>query len=166
MTSANAVTLDSMGNAYITGFTQGITPGTTPGAYRSQVIDRCTPALGIGPSPPYTGTGNAFALKLDSAFSTSLVLTYLGGSCNDSGTTIAVDKTGNIWVAGFTQSSDFPLLVRSREELTSALSRDLWRSLARMHRRFYFRVSPTDPAWRLVRPEPSMSRERAEPPPR
>jgi uncharacterized protein (TIGR03437 family) len=109
-TRADSVTLDSGGNAYVTGFTQGITPGATPGAFRSKVVDTCTPAFGIGPSPPYTGTGDAFVLKLDPAFSTSLILSYLGGSCNDSGSQIAVDATGNIWVAGSTVSPDFPLL--------------------------------------------------------
>ena len=65
--------------------------------------------LPIGPSAPYTGTGDAFALKLDSAFSTAGFLTYLGGSCNDSGSHIALDPSGNIWISGTTTSPDFPL---------------------------------------------------------
>jgi len=34
--------------------------------------------------------------------------TYLGGSSLESGETVAVDATGSVYVAGFTQSTDFP----------------------------------------------------------
>ncbi|HLK63647.1 MAG TPA: SBBP repeat-containing protein [Bryobacteraceae bacterium] len=109
-TSANGVALDAAGNAYITGFTQGITPGATPGVVQSSIVDRCTPTFFIGPSLPYTGTGDAFVLKLDPALATAKFLTYLGGGCQDAGTNIAIDSAGNLWVTGSAQSSDFPLL--------------------------------------------------------
>lgn len=108
-TQANAVALDASGNTYVTGFTQGFAKGATPGAYQTNVVDTCTQTLGIGPSPPYTGTGDAFALELDPSFSTARFLTYLGGSCNDSGSQIALDPSGNIWISGSTTSPDFPL---------------------------------------------------------
>jgi uncharacterized protein (TIGR03437 family) len=38
-------------------------------------------------------------------------MTYLGGGCNDSGNSIALDGTGNIWVSGSSQSPDFPFRV-------------------------------------------------------
>jgi uncharacterized protein (TIGR03437 family) len=106
---ANAAVLDASGNTYITGFTQGFATGATPGAFQTKFADTCTPTLGIGPSPPYTGTGDAFILKLDAAFSTAGFLTYLGGGCNDSGSQIALDPSGNIWIGGSTTSPDFPL---------------------------------------------------------
>ena len=36
-------------------------------------------------------------------------LTYLGGECDDSGTSIALDPAGNTWVSGYTASAVFPL---------------------------------------------------------
>lgn len=108
-TTANAVTLDVSGNAYITGFTQGMAKGATPGAFQTTFVDRCTPTLNIGPAPPYTGTGDAFVLKLDAALSSAAFLTYLGGACNDLGNSIALDASGDIWVSGNALSPDFPL---------------------------------------------------------
>ena len=108
-TNARAVALDATGNAYITGSTQGFASGATPGAYRTTFVDRCTPSLSIGPSVPYTGTTDAFILKLDPAFSSARFLSYLGGACGDSGNTLALDAAGDVWVSGTTQSPDFPL---------------------------------------------------------
>jgi len=50
---------------------------------------------------------NAFALKFTSAQALNYS-TYLGGSGNDAGKAIAVTSAGWIWIAGDTQSSDFP----------------------------------------------------------
>jgi uncharacterized protein (TIGR03437 family) len=108
-TQANAVALDAAGNAYITGSTQGFVPGATPGAFQTKPVDLCAPPFFIGPSLPYTGTPDGFVLKLDAALSSARFLTYLGGSCSDSGSSIALDAAGNIWIAGVTQSPDFPV---------------------------------------------------------
>ena len=108
-TQANSAVLDASGHAYVTGFTQGFSTDATSGAYQTKLVDACTPTLAIGPSLPYTGTGDAFVLELDASFSTALLLTYLGGSCNDSGSQIVLDASGNIWIAGSTSSPDFPL---------------------------------------------------------
>ena len=56
--------------------------------------------------------GDAFVAKLDPALtgSASLVYsTFLGGTSDDIGYGIAVDQTGNAYVAGQTSSTDFPL---------------------------------------------------------
>lgn len=108
-TTARAVTLDASGNAYITGFTQGMLRGATPGAYQTTLVDRCAPTFNIGPSPPYTGTGDAFVLKLDPALASARFLTYLGGTCGDFGSSIALDPAGNVWLGGSTGSPDFPV---------------------------------------------------------
>ncbi len=109
LTEATALVLDSAGNVSLTGLTFNIAPGVTPGAFQTKPVDRCVPTINIGPGPPYYGTTDGFVLKLDPTLSTARYMTYLGGSCNDSGTGIALDPSGNAWITGGTQSSDFPL---------------------------------------------------------
>ena len=53
--------------------------------------------------------GDAFAAKLDPTGSHLLYSTYLGGSGPDGAFGIAVDATGSAYVAGGTQSTDFPV---------------------------------------------------------
>jgi len=50
---------------------------------------------------------DAFLAKLDSAGKLSWA-TYLGGSLNDQANAVAIDASGNIYVAGLTLSEDFP----------------------------------------------------------
>jgi uncharacterized protein (TIGR03437 family) len=52
---------------------------------------------------------DAFVIKLDPLGSKVLYSTYLGGSASDTGSDIKVDGNGNIYVFGYTSSSDFPL---------------------------------------------------------
>ena len=69
-TVASAATLDSSGNVYITGGTQGIVLGATPGAFQAKLTDNCVPMIGIGGTGPTpTGSGDAFILKLDPTLS-------------------------------------------------------------------------------------------------
>jgi uncharacterized protein (TIGR03437 family) len=122
-TIANAAALDSSGNVYITGGTQGIAPGATPGAFQPKLIDTCAPMIGIGGiGPPPTGTGDAFLLKLDPTLSTARYMTYLGGGCADAGTSIALDATGNAWITGQTASPDFPLRAPFQDATTPTLN--------------------------------------------
>jgi beta-propeller repeat-containing protein/ASPM-SPD-2-Hydin domain-containing protein/centrosomal CEP192-like protein len=90
----NGITVDSGGNAYVTGAAQSANfPTKNP----------LQAAL--------KGSTNAFVTKFDPTGSVLVFSTYLGGSGNegDLGEGIAVDSTGNIYVSGLTSSSDFPL---------------------------------------------------------
>jgi uncharacterized OB-fold protein len=84
--------VDSSGNIYMVGSTDSTDfPGTTDGAQ---------PSFG-------GGTGDVFIAKLNSTLS-SIQSTYLGGSGDDMGDIYYVDSSGNIYVAGWTDSTDFP----------------------------------------------------------
>jgi hypothetical protein len=51
---------------------------------------------------------DAFVGKLDASGSALVYATYLGGAGGDYGQGIAVDSSGNAYVTGFTESTDFP----------------------------------------------------------
>lgn len=100
---ATALALDSSGNVYLTGNTQAnnfptqnpLSQGGSPGnAYQGRSLH---------------GSQDAFVAELSSDLSSLSFSTYLGGTGSDSGTGIALDTAGNIYVAGTTASSDFPL---------------------------------------------------------
>lgn len=52
---------------------------------------------------------DAFVVKLDATGDVEFA-TYLGGSNSDLGTSVALDRDGNIYVAGLTASVDFPIV--------------------------------------------------------
>jgi len=95
--SANAIAIDADGNSYITGETSSNDFPTTSSAIQ--------PTRGLNSS-------SAFMTKLDASGGTVLYSTFLGGSGGrgggDGGTGIAVDTAGKVYVAGYTDSSDFP----------------------------------------------------------
>src|ERR1700686_4695644 len=86
------IAADSAGNAYVTGGTGSADFPVTPGAFQPVCNGTCS---------------DAFVTKIDSAGTALVYSTYLGGSGNDQGNSIAVDSTGNAYVTGYT-SGDFP----------------------------------------------------------
>ncbi len=91
----SAIALDTGGNIYITGKTTSSTlPGTT-GAIQTGLNG--------------AGAGDVFVTKLDGNL-TAPVSTYLGGTgSNDTSYALAVNRAGNVYVAGSTNSSNFPI---------------------------------------------------------
>ncbi|PYT10399.1 MAG: hypothetical protein DMF60_00210, partial [Acidobacteria bacterium] len=89
----NSIAVDSAGNVYVTGFTDSI---NFPLANASQTN------LGGGQQ-------DAFVVKLDPTGTRLMYSTYIGGNGQDNGTSIAVDHSGNAYVTGFTDSTNFPL---------------------------------------------------------
>ena len=89
----NAIAVDNAGNAYVT----GETPSTNfPLANAFQAaID---------------GSLDAFVTELNSSGSALVYSSYLGGSSVDYGNAIAVSSSGAAYIAGYTASTDFPLV--------------------------------------------------------
>ncbi|MDD5632640.1 MAG: SBBP repeat-containing protein, partial [Methylococcales bacterium] len=93
--NGSGITVDSVGNAYVTGVTYSADFPTVNAKY---------PHL-VGGSD-----ADAFVTKFNATGSQVLYSTYLGGSSRDNGSGIAVDSAGNAYVTGVTYSADFPIV--------------------------------------------------------
>ena len=85
------IAVDSAGSAYVTGYTGSM---NFPTAFAFQNT--------------YAGDLDAFVTKLNPSGSALLYSTFLGGSGQDEGHGIAVDSAGSAYVAGLTNSTNFP----------------------------------------------------------
>lgn len=90
--TGNAIAVDSSGNVYVTGTTSSSNFPTVSSVFQGS----------------YGGKSDAFVAKLDSTGSNLTYASYLGGSGADYGQGIAVDHSGNAYVTGTTESTDFP----------------------------------------------------------
>jgi photosystem II stability/assembly factor-like uncharacterized protein len=96
------IAVDRQGNAYVAGFAEQIDPAlpmsfpTTPGAYQTDFNAN--------------SFSDAFVTKINAAGSNLVYSTYLGGRGFDAAQGIAVSASGQAFVTGLTQSSNFPLV--------------------------------------------------------
>jgi Beta-propeller repeat len=86
------IALDTADDAYVTGYTDSTNFPTSAGAFDTS----------------QNGGDDAFMTKLDSAGSALVYSTYLGGRGFEEGEGIAVDSSGSAYVAGYTESTNFP----------------------------------------------------------
>ncbi|HEY1496748.1 MAG TPA: SBBP repeat-containing protein, partial [Candidatus Solibacter sp.] len=103
---------DGAGNVYIAGNTGSKDFPVTSGAYQPSLSSKCPyPSSSvitglIGTITEYY-TDDVFLTKLDPG-GNLIYSTYLGGGCYDVPTSMAVDRQGNVWVTGTTNSDPFP----------------------------------------------------------
>jgi hypothetical protein len=90
----DAVVVDANGSAYVTGSTKSTDFPTTAGA--------------LMPTWPGGLNSAAFVTKLDPTGATLVYSTYLGGKGDDQGRGIAIDASGNAYITGETDSTNFP----------------------------------------------------------
>lgn len=86
------IAVDGSGSAYVTGSTLSSDFPTTAEAFDTT----------------HHGKYDAFLTKLNSAGSVLAYSTFLGGSDDDRGQSIAVDIVGSAYLTGWTRSGDFP----------------------------------------------------------
>jgi uncharacterized protein (TIGR03437 family) len=92
-----AMAIDTAGNAYVAGSQQRQYPfPTTPGAFQTAPASARVSVTGV-------------VAKLNASGSALVYATYLSGSQWDIPTGIAVDAAGDVFIAGYTQSRDFPV---------------------------------------------------------
>jgi len=87
------IAVDSSGNAYVTGSTQSTNFPVSSNALRANI----------------NGSQDAFVTKVNFTGEQILYSTYLGGSAADVSQGITLDSSNNMYITGYTFSSDFPL---------------------------------------------------------
>jgi beta-propeller repeat-containing protein len=89
---AYSIAVDSVGNAYVVGFTTSTNFPT------------------VNPiNATYSGgADDAIAFKLNAAGNGLVYSTYLGGNVSDEATRVIVDDSGSAYITGYTGSADFP----------------------------------------------------------
>jgi hypothetical protein len=88
----SGIAVDAAGSAYVTGDASSASFPTTPGAYDT------TP----------NGSDDAFVTKLSTDGSSLAYSTLIGGFAIDYANGLALDGSGNAYVAGYTTSTDYP----------------------------------------------------------
>jgi len=88
-----SMAIDREGNIFISGNTRSVDFPTSPGTYQKDFVG---------------SVSNRFIAKFDPNLQTLLAATYLGGSSTELGMGLDLDGEGNVYVAGYTYSVDFP----------------------------------------------------------
>ena len=108
---SNDITVDSTGNAYVTGWTMS-TETTFP------VI--------VGPDSSHNGGQDAFVAKVKADGTGLIYAGYIGGSAYDWGYGITVDSTDNAYVTGTTWSTEATFPVITGPDLTHNGGQDVF----------------------------------------
>jgi len=102
----NAIAVDSSGNVIVTG-QSGSIPSDLPQMNPFQTAPTKSNTCGTAQNAATCRSG--FVVKFSSSGNAMLYSSYLSGSDDDSALAITLDASGNAWIAGFTNSLDFPV---------------------------------------------------------
>lgn len=91
---ANGIGIDAAGRATIGGYTNSTTFPTTPGASNTTFLG---------------GVYDGYVARLDASGGRLVYGTFLGGARTDSPYALAIDSAGDAYVAGITNSTNFPV---------------------------------------------------------
>jgi hypothetical protein len=105
----HGIAVDGSGNAYVTGWTFSTNYDVTPGAFQTT----------------NGGSRDVFATELNETGTALVYSTYIGGSGGDEGKAIAVDGSGNAYVTGYTESTDYDV-TPGAFQTTNGGSRDVF----------------------------------------
>jgi len=119
--SGNGIAIDSTGNAYVTGYTGSTNFPTTSSGYQRTN----TSASG----------SSAFVTKLNATGTSLVCSTYLGGTGYESGSSIAIDALGDVFLTGYTVSTDFPTTAGANQTTKRTVSGNLYG--------FFTKLTPT-----------------------
>ena len=84
---------DTLSNIYLSGETNSTNFPTTPGTYDST----------------HNGGYDGYILKMDSALTTLLYSSYIGGSSDETAHSVSIDSNDYLYLGGKTRSADFPV---------------------------------------------------------
>src|SRR5882762_1488305 len=114
-TTVSAGAVDAAGNVYLTGWTTSPSLPVTPRAFQTTFIQsQCGTNYYPGPNGgPEVSVpipcAHAFIAKIAADGASLVYLTYLGGEGYEFARAISVDGAGNVYVAGRTSSTIFPV---------------------------------------------------------
>ena len=94
----SGIAVDSLGDAYVTGYTTSTNFPTTPGAFQTA----------CGNPSNCNQFGDVFVTEFNPTGSALVYSTYLGGNFGGYGIGIALDGSGDAYVTGSTTSTNFP----------------------------------------------------------
>jgi hypothetical protein len=107
------IAVDSSGNAYVTGPT-----------WYNGVLAPLPTTAGAYDTTHNGGVVDAFVVKLNDTGGGLVYSTFLGGSSGEDGFGIVIDSTGNAYITGRTQSTDFPTTAGAFDTTFNGASND------------------------------------------
>ncbi|MEA3313295.1 MAG: SBBP repeat-containing protein [Caldisericota bacterium] len=135
---AYGIALDSLDNIYITGYTNSINYPTAAGVYQTA----------------NSGGYDVFVSKFNSDLSALSASTFIGGSGSDNAFKIALNSSGNLYIAGYTDSSDYPVTANAyqseRKGLTDVFVSQLTNDLKVLSSSTYIGGSNNDRAYAIA----------------